>query len=71
MSAEARSLGSGVRIGAWRKVEQHPVTVAGQESVEALEQASLGCEVLIGEAFHVGADKDEAAGAALTFRGGF
>lgn len=71
MSAGARSLASGVRIRAWREVEQHPVAVAGQESVEALEQACLGCGVLIGEAFHVGADEDKAAGAALAFLGGF
>ena len=54
----------------WREVEQCPVLVALEELIEALPEPRHGYRVGLADAVDVGADQDQAAGAALAVGGG-
>ena len=57
-------------FGAWRQVEQGPVLVALQELIEALYEPRHGRRVGLADAVDVGAQENQAAGAALAVGGG-
>ncbi len=46
------------------QVEQFPVPIPFQEAIESLHETGLVVGIGLGDALHVGADKDQTAGAA-------
>ena len=49
------------------QVEQFPVPIPFQEAIESLHEAGLEVGIGLGDVLHVGADEDQAAGAAFAF----
>ena len=54
----------------WRQVKQSPVLVALEEFIESLHEPLHGLRVGLADAVDIGADQDQAAGAALAVGGG-
>ena len=51
----------------WGQVEQFPVPIPFQEAIESLHEAGLAVGIGLSDVLHVGADEDQAAGAAFAF----
>ena len=53
-----------------RQIKQFAVPIPFQEAIESLHKAVLTVGIGLGDVLHVGADEDQATGAALAFAGG-